>query len=75
MSLHAQAVSFPFVSTSYISLWLGSLPPCLQSPRELCWDSELAPAQAGMAQPGLGGTGPSRRQSQQLATAAMVGVV
>lgn len=35
MSPHAQAVSFPFVSTSYISLWLGSLPPVLLSTREV----------------------------------------
>lgn len=35
MSLHAQAVPFPFVSTSYISLWRGSVPPRLLSTREV----------------------------------------
>lgn len=35
MSRHARAVSFPFVSTYYISLWLDSLPHRPLSTREI----------------------------------------
>lgn len=72
MSLHAQDVSFPFVSSPYISL--GSPPPCLQSTCEL-WAvpgavqacSAVIPISLGtgegMAQAGVGGTRPSRSEA------------